>query len=58
MSRREIQSLIRDFIEVLDILCQNPGLKVRQLLGSEQFVYAQNAVNEEQTHQEFAEFEL
>ena len=52
------REVIRDFIEVLDILCQNPGLKVRQLLGSEQFVYAQNAVNEEQTHQEFAEFEL
>ena len=49
---------IRDFIEVLDIIYQNPGMKVRTLLGSESFTYAQNAVNEETTHAEFAEFDL
>ena len=52
------REVIRDFIEVLDIIYQNPGLKVRSLLGSDSFTYAQNAVNEESTHADFAEFEL
>ena len=46
------------FIEVLDIVYQNPGIKVRTLLGSDRFTYAQNAVQEENTHTDFAEFEL
>ena len=52
------REVIRDFIEVLDIIYQNPGMKVRTLLGSESFTYAQNAVNEETTYAEFAEFDL
>ena len=52
------REVIRDFIEVLDIIYQNPGMKVRTLLGSESFTYAQNPVNEETTHAEFAEFDL
>ena len=52
------REVIRDFIEVLDIVYQNPGMKVRTLLGSESFSFAQNAVNEESTHTDFAEFEL
>ncbi|MDD5864857.1 MAG: ATP-binding protein [Firmicutes bacterium] len=52
------REVIRDFIEVLDIVYQNPKVHVRDLLGSEQFTYAQNAVNEEETSSEFAEFEL
>ena len=52
------REVIRDFIEVLDIIYQNPGMKVLTLLGSENFTYAQNAVNEETTHAEFAEFDL
>ena len=52
------REVIRDFIEVLDIIYQNPGMKLRTLLGSDSFTYAQNAVNEETTHEEFAEFSL
>lgn len=52
------REVIRDFIEVLDIIYQNPGMKVRTLLGSDSFTYAQNAVNEEATDAQFAEFEL
>jgi hypothetical protein len=52
------REVIRDFIEVLDIIYQNPRIKVRTLLGSDSFNYAQNAVNEESTHEEFAEFDL
>lgn len=52
------REVIRDFIEVLDIIYQNPSIKVRALLGSDSFTFAQNAVNEESTHTDFAEFEL
>ena len=52
------REVIRDFIEVLDIVFQNPGVKVRTLLGSEEFSFAQNAVQSEETAANFAEFEL
>ena len=52
------REVIRDFIEVLDIVYQNPTVKVKELLGSEQFDFAQNAVDEEETQEEFAEFTL
>ena len=52
------REVIRDFIEVLDIVYQNPTVKVRELLGSDSFSYAQNAVLEESAGAEFAEFEL
>ena len=52
------REVIRDFIEVLDIVFQNPGVKVRTLLGSEEFSFAQNAVQSEETNANFAEFEL
>ena len=35
------REVIRDFIELLDILCQNPGTSVESLLGSEGFAFAQ-----------------
>lgn len=52
------REVIRDFIEVLDIVYQNPQVKVRELLGSDQFHYAQNAVLEETADGSFAEFEI
>lgn len=52
------REIIRDFIEVLDILYQNPQLKVAALLGSEEFSFARSAVEEQETGSEFAEFEL
>jgi len=52
------REVIRDFIEVLDIVYQNPSISVRALLGSDSFSFAQNAVVGEQTDACFAEFEL
>ena len=52
------REVIRDFIEVLDIVYQNPGVKVRSLLGSDQFTFAQNAVMEEASDSQFAEFDI
>lgn len=52
------REVIRDFIEVLDILYQNPAINVGDLLNSGDFQYAKNAVESERTSEEFAEFEL
>lgn len=52
------REVIRDFIEVLDIVYQNPDIKVRQLLGSDDFRFSQNAVLSDAKETEFAEFEL
>ncbi|WP_303224975.1 ATP-binding protein [uncultured Acidaminococcus sp.] len=52
------REVIRDFIEVLDILYQHPELKVEALLQSDSFQYAQNAVEGEETAPEFAEFTI
>lgn len=52
------REIIRDFIEVLDIVYQNPEVQVRALLGSDDFTFAQNAVQEQATDAEFAEFDI
>lgn len=52
------REVIRDFIEVLDILYLNPKVKVRELLGSESFKYSKNEVQEKPASDEFAEFDL
>ena len=52
--------MIRDFIELLNIICQNPHLNMAELLQSEGFEYAKAIPegSEEATEQEYAEFEL
>ncbi len=52
------REVIRDFIELLNILCQNPGLSVGELLGSETFSFARAEVDQEQLEKEFEEFEI
>lgn len=52
------REIIRDFIEVLDITCQNPKLPVKKLLGSDTFSYAQNDAAGQETSEEFAEFDI
>ena len=52
------REVIRDFIEVLDIVYQNPGTKVRALLDSDSFSFAKNDVLSAASETEFAEFEL
>ena len=54
------REVIRDFIELLNIICQNPGLTVEKLLGSGEFTYAKAQPEnvEMSAAQEFAEFEL
>lgn len=52
------REVIRDFIEVLDIVYQNPELSVKALLGSQDFAFARDPIGGEETSQEFAEFDL
>ena len=55
------REVIRDFIELLDIIYQNPGMKPADLLGSERFSYAKpeiGSVDSMPSDDMFAEFKL
>ncbi len=51
------REIIRDFIEVLNILYQNPQKSVAQLLGDNSFALAKGGL-EEEVSDEFSEFEV
>ena len=55
-SRITPREVIRDFIELLDILYQNPTADVKQILGSDEFAFARTEV--EETSDAAFEFEL
>ena len=50
------REIIRDFIELLDILCQNPGMRAETLLNSEEFSYAKSDAVSDEADLPFAEF--
>ena len=50
------REVIRDFIELLDLLSQNPGLSVADLLKSEDFSYAKSEAVSDNADEDFAEF--
>ena len=53
------REVIRDFIELLDILYQNPNMSVKDLLNSDDFSFHSNDVQEEEkVDEQFAEFTL
>ena len=52
------REVIRDFIELLDIVCQNSDVAVSKLLGSEEFSYAQPALQEQEVAPLYAEFKI
>jgi hypothetical protein len=52
------REVIRDFIELLDIVCQNPEVEVSTLLGSENFDFAKPVGQEGQVSERFAEFQI
>lgn len=52
------REVIRDFIELLNIVYQNPNINVSELLGSEQFEFAKSEINGEVLEKEFEEFEI
>ncbi|MCL1975625.1 MAG: ATP-binding protein [Firmicutes bacterium] len=52
------REIIRDFIELMNILYQNPAAKVGDILGSNSFEMAKGGLNDEEIHAEFQEFEI
>jgi len=52
------REIIRDFIELINILHQNPGKKVSEVLGDNSFELAKGGVTEEEIHSDFKEFEI
>lgn len=49
---------IRDFIELLDLLYQNPALHMDELLQSDDFTYARSEAVSDQTDKNYAEFTI
>lgn len=53
------REVIRDFIELLDLLCQNPSMKLSELLESDAFTYTKSeAVSDNVTDENYAEFTI
>lgn len=52
------REVIRDFIELLDLLYQNLAMTMDELLQSEDFTYAKSDAVSDQTEQDFAEFTI
>jgi len=52
------REIIRDFIELINILYQNPQKTVSEILGSNSFEMAKGGLSDEEIHSEFQEFEI
>jgi hypothetical protein len=52
------REIIRDFIELINILHQNPQKSVSEILGDNSFEMAKGGVSDEVIHSEFQEFEV
>lgn len=52
------REIIRDFIELLNIVFQNPGSSVLDILRSDTFAFAKSELDEQVTDGEFAEFDI
>jgi len=52
------REIIRDFIELLNILHQNPQLRLAEILGDNSFAMAKGGLTDEDIHSEFQEFEV
>jgi hypothetical protein len=52
------REIIRDFIELVNILHQNPQMSVSELLESNSFEMAKGGLSDEDIHSEFKEFEV
>ena len=52
------REVIRDFIELLDLLYQNPKMRIAELLSSDEFSYAKSEAVSDETEAAFAEFTI
>lgn len=52
------REIIRDFIELVNILHQNPQKSMAEILGSNNFELAKGGISDEDIHADFQEFEV
>lgn len=52
------REVIRDFIELLDLLYQNPGMSIKEILNSDEFSYAKSEAVSDNVTEDFAEFTI
>ena len=52
------REVIRDFIELLDLLYQNPDMNIKELLDSDEFSYARSEAVSDEKANDFAEFTI
>ena len=52
------REVIRDFIELLDLLYQHPGTDIASLLASDEFTYAKSEAVSDQAEADYAEFAI
>ena len=52
------REIIRDFIELLDIVWQNPDKKITDLLNSDQFSYTKSEAVSDNAEKDYTEFKI
>ena len=52
------REVIRDFIELLDLMYQNPDMNIAELLQSDEFTYTKSEAVSDQSDSQYAEFTL
>lgn len=52
------REIIRDFIELLNIVYQNPEKNISEIMKTDSFEFAKANINDETIHKDFEEFEL
>ncbi len=52
------REVIRDFIELLDLIYQNPSMRISEILQSDEFSYAKSEAVSDNTEEDFAEFTI
>ncbi len=52
------REIIRDFIELLGLIQQNPGITAREIMGNNSFELAKGGLSEDDLHSDFVGFEI
>jgi len=52
------REVIRDFIELINIIYQNPSKSISEILGDNSFEMAKGGLTDEEIHSDFTEFEV
>ena len=52
------REIIRDFIELLGVLYQNPDRNAADILGDNSFELAKGGLDDEEIHSEYTDFEI